>query len=87
MERNEAIAATDASVKDGIMIGGCKIEDCYECMSMCERSWSRNWNKNTALAAEAATLLDLVKAVEINMKGHDEGKITIHTDFRRNFCG
>ena len=52
---------------------------------MCGSSWSRNWNNNTALSAEEVTSLDLVEAVEINMRRCDEGKITIHTDFRKEW--
>ena len=80
IERNEAIAATDASVKDRIMEGVWEIEDDHGRMSMCGRIWSRNWNKSTDLATEAATLLDLFEAKEISMRGHDNGKITTHTD-------
>ena len=65
------------------MVGAQNIEDEHECTSLCGRSWSRNWNKNTELAAEAATLLDIVDAVEINMRGYDEGKIKINADFRK----
>ena len=65
------------------MTGSWKIEDDYECESMSGSIWSRNWNKKPALAAEAATLLDLVKAVDINMRGYKEGKMTIHADCRK----
>ena len=84
IERNESIEATNASVKHVIIASVWKIEDDYECVSMCGRSWCRDRNKNTALAAEPSTLLDLVDAVEINMRGHDEGKIKINTDFRKS---
>ena len=80
---NEAIAATDASVKDGIMAGVWKIQAFYECASNGNSMWSRNWRKNTALAAEAAIVLDLVAAVEHNMRGYDDGKIQIHTDCKK----
>ena len=50
---------------------------------MSGRGWSRNWNKNTALAAEGATLLDLVEVVEINMRGYDEVKITMQAYCRK----
>ena len=65
------------------MAGVWKIEDCYEHVPMCGRSWSRNWNKNTSLATEVVTLLSSFEAVEIGMRRHDEGKITIHTDCRK----
>ena len=65
------------------MVGLWNIEDHYEHVSMCGRSWSRNWNKSTALGTEAATLLCLVEVVEINMRGCDEVKINIYTDCRK----
>ena len=45
IEGKEAIAVTDASINNGIMAGAWKIEDEHECVSMCGRSWYRNWNK------------------------------------------
>ena len=65
------------------MSGVWKIEDDYELVSMCGISWHRNWNKNTCLAAKAATLLDLSETVEINMRGNVKGKITINEDCRK----
>ena len=49
--KNEAIAATDASVKDGIMASVWEIEDLYECMSKINSIRSKNWMKNTVLDA------------------------------------
>ena len=42
---------------------------------------SGNWNDNTALAAEAATVPDLFKSVVENMRGFNEAKIVMHTDY------
>ena len=81
IEKNEDTAATDTSVKDGIMEGVWKIEEDFEHVSMCGRSWSRNWNKSTCLVAKSAKLLDLVKSVDVSMKGHDEGQIKIHIGY------
>ena len=44
---------------------------------------TKKWRKNTVMAAEATTLLELVKYVEHNMRGYDEGKIITHTDCRK----
>ena len=65
------------------MAGVWNIEDDYEFVSTCGRSWYINWNKYTSLAAEAEMLLGLVEAVEINMRGCDKGKITIRTGCRK----
>ena len=56
----EAIAATDASVKGGNITGVWKIEDTHEFMSISNSIWSRNWRKNTMLAAEVEIVLTLV---------------------------
>ena len=72
---NEAIAEIDASAKDGNMAGVCEIEDLFEFMLANSRVWSRNWNNNTALAAESAGEFDLIVVVVLNMKGFNEGKI------------
>ena len=65
------------------MAGVWKIEDVHECAPMSDSVRSRNWRKNKAMAAEAITLLDLVKAVEHNVRGYDEGKIITHIDCRK----
>ena len=83
IEVNEAIVATYESVKDGLMAGVRKIEDGYECVSMCRRSQSNNWNKNIDLATEVLMLLDLLEVVKINMRGCDEEQIMIHEDCRK----
>ena len=44
---------------------------------------SRKLRKNAEMAAEATTLLDLLKAVEHNMRGYDDGIIIMHTDCRK----
>ena len=80
---NEAVAATDASIKDGIVVDVWKIEDSYEYNSASNIIRSRNWMKNKALAAEATFVLDLVEAVECGMRGYDERKIITHADCRK----
>ena len=42
------------------MAGVCKIEDMYECASVSNSFWSRNWRNNTVLASEADIVLNLV---------------------------
>ena len=54
------------------------LQDYWECVEDKGSVWSRNWNKNTPLAAEATILLALVKVVESNMRGCEEGKIKTH---------
>ena len=61
------------------MVGVWKIEDSCECVPM-SNSIPRKWRKNVAMAVEVITLLDLVKAVEHNMKENAEGKIITCTD-------
>ena len=58
--RKEEIVATDAFCKDGNMVGFWKIEDMHECVSIIDNVWSRNWRKNTMLAAEVEIVLTLV---------------------------
>ena len=80
---NEAISATDSSVKDGNMAGVWKIEDLHEYVSTSNIVWSRSWRKNTVLAAEAEIVFDLAETIVNNMRGYDEGKINIHPDCRK----
>ena len=67
IEQKEAIAATDASVLNGVMVGMWILQDCWKCVENKETIWSRNWNKNTPLAAESTILLVLVSVVEKNV--------------------
>ena len=56
------------STKDENMEGVLKIEDFCECVSTSKSMWSRNWNKNVALAIEVAIALVLGESVVSGMK-------------------
>ena len=83
IEQKEVIEATDASVVNGVMVGVWTLKDYCECVEDRGSIWSRNWNKNTPLAAEAVILLALVNVLERNMRGHEEGKIKTHIDYKK----
>ena len=80
IEQREAIAATHALVLNGLMTGVWMLQDYWEHVEDKGSIWSRKWNKNTPLAAEAAIFLTLLNAVESNMRAHEEGKIKTHMD-------
>ena len=59
------------------------VKDYWDCVEDKGSIWSRNWNKNTSLAAEAAILFALVNVVESSMRGYEEGKIKMYMDCKK----
>ena len=59
------------------------LKDYWDCVEDKGSIWSRKWNNNIPLAAEAAILFALVNVVERNMRGHEEGKIKTHIDCKK----
>ena len=79
----EAISTTNASAKYGSIGGGMEIEQFHEHASTNNVAWSRNWRKNSDLAAEAEIVLYLIETVACEMRRHYEGKIKMRTDCRK----
>ena len=68
IKNNEAIVATDVLVKNEIMAGAWTIEDDYKINRCQSESLSNQWTKNTAIAVEAITTLDLLSIWVTNLK-------------------
>ena len=67
IKNDEAIAATDASVKDENMGGAWIIKDNYRINRRKSKLVSNQWTQNTVIATEAITTLDLVTTVVRNI--------------------
>ena len=80
IKNEEAIAASDASCKGEHVAGAWMIEDTYNIVSEQNTLWSNKWMQNTAVAAEALIILDLVKTVAQNIGKYDDGLLNMHTD-------
>ena len=82
-ETKQAIASTDASIKDASVSGVWKIEDAHERASISNSTWSRSYRKNTSSAAESEIVLNLIETVVWSMREWDEGKRKAHEDFHK----
>ena len=80
IKNNEAIAATDASVKNEKMEWLWLIEDDYRINRSKNKIVSNQWMQNVAIATEAITILDLVDTVINNIGGNESGKIAVCND-------
>ena len=77
---NEAIAETDASVKDEMMEGAYIIEDDHRINRFKSELVSDQWTHDVVIAAEAITTLCLVTTVVRNIGANESGKIKACTD-------
>ena len=80
IKNNEAIAATYTSVKEEKMEGAWIIEDVYLINKSEGAVVSNQWKHNTAMAAEALTIFDLVATVVRNLGATKKGKLKVCTD-------
>ena len=72
MGNNEAISATDVSVKESHIGGYWKFSDEFDLAENKNIIWSNKWNHNILLAAKSLPVLDLVQIVVSNMKHAEE---------------
>ena len=85
IQRGEAYAASDASVKNGRMARVWIIKNLEEEELLKHNIYHKDWSENTVVGAEAITLLALIETVCKKGRGIETGKITIGVDNRGVF--
>ena len=80
IENNEAIAATDASVKEAKKGGAQIVEDVCRINKSDRVVVSNQWKHNVVMAAEALTMLDLVATLVSNLGATKKGRLKVHTE-------
>ena len=80
IENDKAINTTEASGKEEKTRGACIIEDVCRINKSEGGIASNQWKYNTAMAAEALTMLDLVATVVNNLGATKKGLLKVHTD-------
>jgi len=81
----EAVAATDASVKDGMMGGRWIMSNTQRTFELSGELFHKEWNENTAGVAEVITLLELITVLERRGRHINEGCIEIGFDNKKQY--
>jgi len=79
---SKAIAASDASVKDGEMGGAWIIKNNEGDELLSNEIHHKEWNNNSNVSAEAIMLLELIQVIEWKSRHISSGKIVIALDCR-----
>ena len=85
IENEMAVAATDASTKDGRMGGSWIIGDKDNRRLLGNKLYHKDWRENTSGAAEVIVLLELMTVIQKKGRNINSGKITIGVDYKRAY--
>jgi len=81
----KAVAATDASVKDGQMGGRWILSNTQQSAKISGELYHKEWDDNTIAIAETITLLELLTVIERRGRHIENGSIEIGFDHKRQY--
>ena len=84
IEEGKAVAAIDASVKNGKMGGSQIMSNVNKRELLSNQLYHKHWIDNTTGIAEVIILLELITVIERKRRGIEEGKIVISIDNKKS---
>ena len=85
IQNERAYAASDASVKDGIMAGSWHIKNDENELLLSNLIYYKDWNDNNLIGSKAITLLELIETIERKGRNITSRKIEIAFDNRISY--